>query len=453
MHTASRRTAASSLALAAALVAALVAVLGPPAGAAAGAATGRGDATEVSWRVHRVSVATDGTPASAPDDDQAAYRVPSISDDGRFVAFSSSAESLVAGDDNGVADVFVHDRRTNRTRRISVGPSGRQAGGSSFAPAISGDGRFVVFASRATNLARADRDRRPDVYLHDRRTGVTRLVSVEVPAPWSRGDQLAPAVSVHGSYVAFSAHRVRRDVGSVSVVFLRDRRTGTTERVAGTVTGYTSGPQLSARGRFVAVTSTAALTPDDTDESSDVFVVDRATGVVRRVDVGEGRSSRTAVVMPSMSGDGHRVAVQVFEGTSREGSTTNIWVWDRPSGVARVVTSTSDGRVLAAGAAPGPARPTAMSGNGRHVAFVAAGRLTPRDRNPGWDLYVRDLRTDALSLVTEGYAEERVDGSTFGVDADRDGSALAFVSDATELVPRDTTDGPEVFVALRRISR
>ena len=128
---------------------------------------------------------------------------PAISADGRFVAFSSDATNLVPGDTNGTADVFVRDRQTGTTRRVSVGSGGAQGNGLSVDPAISADGRFVAFASDATNLVPGDTNGADDVFVRDRQTGTTRRVSVG--SGGAQGDRVSfdPAISADGRFVAF----------------------------------------------------------------------------------------------------------------------------------------------------------------------------------------------------------------------------------------------------------
>ena len=103
---------------------------------------------------------------------------PSISGDGRYVAFYSYASNLVAGDSNGYLDVFVRDRQTNTTTRVSVDSAGAQGNNSSRASSISGDGRFVTFQSDATNLVASDTNGRTDVFVRDRQTNITTRVSI-----------------------------------------------------------------------------------------------------------------------------------------------------------------------------------------------------------------------------------------------------------------------------------
>src|SRR5213595_159425 len=133
------------------LLAGVLALLAAPTGAAAGT-------TE---RVSMDSAGNEGNGGSGG---------PAISADGRFVAFASYASNLVPGDTNGVADVFVHDRQTGTTKRVSVNSAGTQGNGGSGSPAISADGRFVAFSSYATNLVPGDTNGVVDVFVHDRRS-------------------------------------------------------------------------------------------------------------------------------------------------------------------------------------------------------------------------------------------------------------------------------------------
>src|SRR5262249_51732122 len=132
-----------------------------------------------------------------------------LSADGRFVAFESFATNLVAGDKNGRCDVFVRDRSTGQTERVSVDSSGAEGNGSSgydgvdFAAAITPDGRFVAFASFATNLVAGDTNGRVDLFVHDRTTGVTERVSVNSSGAEANGDSTLPSISADGRFVSW----------------------------------------------------------------------------------------------------------------------------------------------------------------------------------------------------------------------------------------------------------
>src|SRR2546428_413238 len=147
----------------------------------------------------RVSVASDGTQANAGNADSA------ISADGRFVAFTSSATNLVPGDSNAVADVFVHDRMTATTERVSVASDGTQANGASDRAAISGDGRFVAFRSSASNLVPGDTNGALDVFVHDRETGETTIASIASDGTQGNGSSSRPSLSADGRFVAFTS--------------------------------------------------------------------------------------------------------------------------------------------------------------------------------------------------------------------------------------------------------
>jgi Tol biopolymer transport system component len=220
-----------------------------------------------------VSVSTAGVPA---DYECASSR---ISADGRFVAFVTGAVNLVAGDTNGVSDVFVRDRRAGTTERVSVSSVGRQADGASTQPAISADGRYVAFSAAAANLVRGDTNQVDDVFLRDRRAGTTTRVSVSGTGGQSAAAGVSPAISATGRYVVFVSYDEQ-----VQEIRLRDRRADGTTRVSVSSTGQpanraSGSPSVSADGRFVAFESSATnLAPGDVDEADNVFVRDRRAG-------------------------------------------------------------------------------------------------------------------------------------------------------------------------------
>ncbi len=245
-----------------------------------------------------------------------------ISADGRFVAFGSSATNLVVNDSNARQDIFVHDRTTGQTSRVSVGFSGgTQGNGSSFRPAISADGRFVAFESDATNLVPGDSNARRDVFVHDRTTGETSRVSVGFSGGVQGNNHSSrPAISADGRFVAFESsatNLVPNDSNARLDIFVHDRTTGQTSRVSVGFSGGVQGngnsfnPAISADGRFVAFGSSATnLVPNDSNASSDIFVHDRETGQTRRVSVSSGgvQGNGGSSLRPALSADGQFVA-------------------------------------------------------------------------------------------------------------------------------------------------
>jgi Tol biopolymer transport system component len=264
----------------------------------------------------------------------------SISADGRFVAFDSEAANLVAGDTNEVSDVFVHDRQTGVTTRVSVDSSGTQGDEDSEYPSISADGRFVVFASYAANLVSGDSNFEEDIFVHDRQTGVTTRVSVDSSGTQGNGQSAFPAISANGRFVAFpsvATNLVGGDSNESSDVFVHDRQTGETTRVSvnssGTQGNDYSGflgnrdTSLSADGRFVAFVSRANnLVPGDTNGAKDVFVHDRVCRTTIRVNVdsfsnqGNGTSAGFSSAT-SISADGRFVAFDSDDPTLVAGDT------------------------------------------------------------------------------------------------------------------------------------
>ena len=204
---------------------------------------------------------------------------PAISADGRFVAFSSDASNLVAGDTNGRGDIFVRDRLTGTTERLSLASDGTQA---NRLTSISADGRFVTFSSSASNLVAGDTNRQADVFVHDRLTSTTERVSVASDGTQANGDSSFPSISADGRFVTFVSRAstlVAGDTNSRDDVFVHDRQTGTTERVSVASDG-TQGNRnsrfssISADGRFVKFDSAASnLVAGDTNFTYDIFVV------------------------------------------------------------------------------------------------------------------------------------------------------------------------------------
>ena len=311
---------------------------------------------------------------------------PVISANGRFVAFASYATNLVPGDTNGVADVFVHDRLTGSTERVSVDSAGNERPTASEAPAISADGRFVAFLSG-------------DVFVHDRQTRTTERMSVDSAGNGGDRSSSRPAISANGRFVAFDSdatNLVPGDTNMATDVFVHDRQTGVTERVSvdsagNQVDGPSYRPALSADGRFVAFESWApSLVPGDTNSTNDVFVHDRQTRTTERVSVDSaGIEGNAASFNPAISADG-RFVVFSSNAANLVSADTNgvadVFVRDRQTGVTERVSVDSAGNQ-----GDGHSYPPAISADGRFVTFASrATNLVPGDTNGTTDVFVRD---------------------------------------------------------------
>jgi Tol biopolymer transport system component len=435
---------------------------------------------------------------------------PSISADGRFVAFESMAATLVPGDVNGCLlpsggwpcpDIFVRDRRTGLTTRVSVSSAGDEANEESHTPDISGDGRFVVFSSEASNLTPHDGNFE-DIFIRDRDsdengvfdepgTATTTLVSMSADGGDADWGSIEPAISTDGRFIAFESLASNlvsndpsdpRDTNQASDIFVRDRVNEATVLVSISSDGIqgnriSQNPAISADGRFVAFQSVASnLAPGDDNGMPDVFVHDRDAdqddvfdepGAVKTVLVS--RSTAGAVgnewsLRPSISADGRFVAFESNAWNLAPGDTNecqgvflsckDIFVHDRDAdedgafddtgGVTTTRVSVSSAGVAGDDSSSEPS----ISADGRLVAFESmASNLAiggTDSRLP--DIYLHDRRTGLTLLASV---------STLGVPAamtsrrpalSADGRLLAFDSFAENLVPGDTNRYGDVFV-------
>jgi Tol biopolymer transport system component len=389
-----------------------------------------------------------------------ASRLASVSGTGRYVVFVSDSPNLVRHDTNGVADVFVRDRKRDVTRRVSVNSREVQGHGPSDVsiPAISADGRYVVFASRATNLVRHDTNGVMDVFVRDRKAGTTERVSVsgrEVQGNRRSGFDTAAAISANGRYVAFTSlasNLVRKDTNRDTDVFLRDRATGKTHLVS-VSTARERGdaesfmPAMSANGRYLAFTSAASnLIRHDTNGEWDVFVRDLTTKKTRRVSVSSTRTESDGQSMsPVFSADGTRIAFTSWARNLVPSDTNHrgdVFVRDLAARTTRLVsvssTETQGNKVSFS---------PSMSGNGRYVAFDSlASNLVTGDTNATNDVFVRDLSTGKTRRASVATGGTEANGPAVAPSISFGGSFIAFESTATNLATSDTNGVSDVFL-------
>ncbi|MBE9566863.1 MAG: PD40 domain-containing protein, partial [Proteobacteria bacterium] len=236
----------------------------------------------------RVSLTSSGQAGSADS-----WR-PSISGDGRFVAFMSFAPDLVPDDANSSWDIFVRDRQRGATELVTVGADGMPGAGHSWWPSISADGRCVAFESEAADLVPGDTNERMDIFVRDRTARTTERVSVSTQGAEAEADSFQPAISPDGRFVAFMSYAsnlVPGDSNGRADVFVHDRLTGETERVSVSTEDDQADadakmPAISLDGRFVTFESYAStLVSGDTNARIDIFVRDRTAGTTERVSV------------------------------------------------------------------------------------------------------------------------------------------------------------------------
>ena len=242
----------------------------------------------------------------------------SISADGRFVAFGSYASNLVPSDGNGMPDAFVRDLVVGTTVRVSVSSSGQEGNGVTERPSISANGRFVAFESASNNLVARDTNGASDIFVRDLMIGSTERVNLSHSGQQANDGGNSPSISADGRYVAFSSGAsnlvLGGDTNGVSDAFVRDRQAGTTERASESSSGaqgerYSGSPSISADGRFVAFSSGASnLVPGDVNGQDDVFVHDRQTGTTVLASVSSSAEQADNFSWyPFISGDGRFV--------------------------------------------------------------------------------------------------------------------------------------------------
>lgn len=393
-----------------------------------------------------VSVTSDGSPALSPPTALSgadALSVPSVSRNGRFVAFTSFSPNLVPGDTNSCPtadsaapagtcpDIFVRDRKEGTTERISVASDGGQANNQSSIPSISDDGRFITFESLADNLVPDDTNQGFDVFVHDRRTKETKPVS----KPDSGNQATCGAIDGSGRYVAFLSSDFPDPTyvagGIGSSVYLRDLQTGDIEiisldseesvgRANCNSGGLTEGFGVSTGGRYVTFSAdeTARLAPNDTNDAKDIYVRDRELGRTERISVTSfGEQSGPHVfatsINPTISDDGRYVTwTTLADNLFSEGiepptvfvpGDWDVFVHDRVLGLTRLVSMTVDGTDGdcddSVGPAPGDrgdAKVGAISGSGTTIAFISCDEgLTSHSDDSvlgtpiGWQVFAR----------------------------------------------------------------
>lgn len=382
---------------------------------------------------------------------------PSVSADGRYVAFSSYASNLVRGDTNDTSDVFVRDLVTGQTRRVSLASDGGQANGGSFDPSISADGDVVAFQSDATNLVAGDTEGHTDVFVHVVSTGVTQRVSVSPRGRGANSDSIQPAVSADGSTVAFASmatNLVSQPVNATGLccdIFVRNLAAGTTAladpMLDGTGSGDGFSPVLSATGRYVVYGSWGCTMVKGVpcEDESNILERDmrtrRMTLVNRSV---TGRLANGCAEDPAVSADGNLVAFVSDGGDLVAGDTNSAYdVFERNLAAKHTwrisvtshgdQTNGADGRVT-------------MSSDGRYVAFQSdAWNIVPGDSNLVSDIFLHDSQTGKTVRVSVGAGGAQADAYSANAAISGDGSLVAFESDADNLAAGDTNRTTDIY--------
>lgn len=328
-----------------------------------------------------------GAPGNVEPDDRAAATA--MSPDARYVVFTSESTNLVSGDGNGNFDVFLRDRNSAATELISKAPSGAAANGKSLGGGVSDDGRYVIFTSDASNLVANDSNGRPDVFVRDRTLGQTVRVSVKNDGSQAAGD-------TPESFIGLS-----RPV------------------------------RLSADGHTAVFTSSdATLVPGDSNSTIDLFARDLAAGTTTRLDVSSAGAEAASGLstdygLPGVSADGRYVAFVTRSKLAVDDVNTfdDGYVRDRQAGTTTLVTP---GEGISSSS-------VALDASGAQVAFVTSDNLLPEDTESGWEAYVRNWKTGALRLATHDPNSSVMPGERITMSPDA--RFVGYVKDGSSRVP------------------
>jgi hypothetical protein len=400
-----------------------------------------------------IDVASDGTPGNGGAGGS------DVSDDGRYVAFASTSSNLVPEDVNGTTDIFVRDTLTGTTTLVSGGLDGQPANDwAEFAATISGNGRYVAFTSRASNLVPDDTNNERDVFVYDRQTGVTSRASVFAGGRQIQGISSGATISHNGRYVAFIviAFGTIDDQGlwiNGQVAFVHDMQTGKTARVSLQADGGTNLPvfqaAISGNGKRVVFSGFGDWIGDG-GTNTGIFVHDRSSGATVRANLPVTGDTLPDGTNPSISKDGTKVSWESYDPyvPADTNGTGDVYVRDLIADTTTLVTANRRGT----DAGNGYSSSGRLAVSGRYVAFhSSASDLVARDVNGNRaDVFVRDLDTGRTTAVSTTATGTTGNSDSFDGAVSANGSRIVFLSGATDLGV-DPGDGRQhLFVRCRR---
>ena len=382
-----------------------------------------------------------------------------LSANGRYELFNSYADNLVAADSNGLRDVFLKDLQTGVIQLVSTDAAGVQGNASSGSNSISADGRYVAFTSSASNLVTGDSNGVSDIFVKDLQTGVVQNVSTDSIGAQGNGASAWATFSADGRYVVFRSaanNLVAGDNNNVLDIFVKDLQTGAIQRISTDVNGVegndnsgAASSSFSANGRYVVFDSWASnLVTGDTNGISDVFVKDLQTGAIQRVSTdvagvqGDGDRGHGAI-----SADGRYVTFTSWAsnlvGTDNNGSgNSDVYVKDLQTGAIQRVSTNAAGVQGDSGSAY-----SSISADGRYVVFTSwASNLTGLDSNgTNSDVYVKVLQTGAIQRLSNNSAGIQGDNASAYASFSADGHYITFTGWASNLVSGDSNGFSDIF--------
>jgi Tol biopolymer transport system component len=387
----------------------------------------------------------------------------SLSTDGQFLAFDSFATNLVALDYNRHADVFVRDLEQNTTVRVSLNSSGVEGSMASTAPSISGDGRFIAFQSYADNLIINDQNFDEDVFVHDRQSGQTECISVGMFGRTGNGRSWSPVISADGHYVCFvsrASDLVSADGNWNADVFVYDRWNGSMERISIDSNGveansFSESASMSADGRVIAFCSHASnLVVEDSNSRKDIFVHDRLYGDTMRVSLSEtGNQANDQSVEPSISADGKWISFTSFASNLHSLDTngvSDIFLYDLENSSIDLVRRGAGDKISTY-----PSSNSTLSADGRFMVFQSGARnWASNDNNGVDDIYLYDRQLTTLERISVGEGDVEANWDCMRPSMNANASKVVYTTRADNLddnnVDDDNNDKVDVYQYTRK---
>ncbi len=385
-------------------------------------------ATESSFDITRVSVDAAGAQGNAASGGGA------FSPDGNKIAFSSNAANLVPGTPTGKSYLFLKDLTTGAVTLVYSDVQGNQGNVQGFGPAFSPDGSKIAYAGTGDS----------DLFIKDLTTGAVTEIPVDAVS-------IGPAVfSPDGSKIAFASSNgsVAHNVFLAYQVYVKDFITGALTSVSGSTSSInfgSTGPSFSPDGSKVAFYSDVRLVEPDTSNTFDVFVKDLTTGAITRISPNAPGVPNASSRDPVFSPDGSKIAFDSNLSNLVAGDTNNntdVFIKDLATGtVTRVSVDGAGAQLNGGSAAP------VFSPDGSKIAFYSdATNLVAGDTNGVGDIFIKDLATGAVTRVSLDANGGQANASTFGLVFSPDGSRIMFSSSASNLVPGDTNGQSDIFI-------
>ncbi|MDP2836420.1 MAG: hypothetical protein Q8N97_05510 [Methanobacteriaceae archaeon] len=395
-----------------------------------------------------------------------------VSGNGRYLTFSSDANNLVNGDNNGITDVYIRDLEHNNTECISRSSSGSLIGG--YSPSISGDGRYVTFTSMESGISSSQ------IFLRDRILNITKIISLNNVGDAADGDCGESSISGDGRFVAFTSwasNLVSGDNNGLSDIFIRDLILNTTKLVSirvngqqGNVESYT--PSISFNGQFIAFVSSANnLINNDNNDAEDIFVKDMVSGVIKITSLNNnGEQANSYSSSPSISNDGTRVAFSSMADNLVAGdnnSRRDVFVRDLVYNITKRASESSLGEEVRMESSN-----PIISGDGRYVAFESGNRppqvsaaspghgwlystpknqisqasaLVPGDIIDSKDIFVKDLFTGDITKISWSVNGSEANGDSYEPSINYNGSVVSFTSWASDMTNNDHNEWGDIF--------